>query len=130
MARINGMNSDRPSAVHDLKDAEDRRASNSYLVFLGWIGLQLAGYALLVLSASDVTPMNCTGLCFSPRGDLQLIGMVFVFPLVLGQVIFGMLLTAVYNRKQMTSLATGSLSFFATFVVAAFITGCFLQATR
>jgi ABC-type molybdate transport system permease subunit len=124
------MNSDRPSAVHDLEDAEDRRASNSYLVFLGWIGVQLAGYALLVLSASDASLVNCTGLCFSSRDGLQLIGMVFVFPLVLGQVIVGMLLTVAYNRGRMTSLATGSASFFTTFAVAAVITGAFLQANR
>jgi hypothetical protein len=124
------MNSDRASAVHDLEDAEDRRASNSYLVFLGWIGIQLVGYALLVLSASDVTPVNCSGFCFSPRGQLQVIGMVFVFPLVLGQVIVGMLLTVAYNRKQLTALATGSASFFTTFAVVAFIAGAFLQANR
>ncbi|GAA0927165.1 hypothetical protein GCM10009554_07930 [Kribbella koreensis] len=124
------MNSDRPSAVREAQDAEDRRASNSYLVFLGWIGIQLAGYALLVLSASDVSPMGCTGLCFSPRGTLMVIGMAFVAPVVLGQVAMGLLLTVVYNRKRMTSLATGSLSFFATFVVALFIAGCFLQANR
>jgi hypothetical protein len=130
MARINGMNSDRPSAVHALEDAEDRRASNSYLVFLGWVGLQLVGYALLVLSASDVSPVGCTGLCFSPRGVLEVVGMAFVFPLVLGQVIVGMLLTVAYNRKQMTSLATGSASFFTTFAAVAFIVGAFLQANR
>ncbi|MEV6416947.1 hypothetical protein [Kribbella sp. NPDC051718] len=124
------MNSDRPSAVREVEDAEDRRASNSYLVFLGWIGIQLAGYALLVLSASDVSPVGCTGLCFSPRGVLEVVGMTLVFPVVLGQVIVGMLLTVVYNRKQLTSLATGSASFFTTFAVVVFIAASFLSANR
>jgi hypothetical protein len=130
MARINRMNTDQPSWVQEHKDAEDRRASNSYLVFLGWIGVELVGYAAVVLSASGVTPANCTGLCFSPRDFLVLLGMMFGLWLLLGQVIVGMLITTAYNRRQMTSLSTGSLSFFATFAIVAVIIGLFLGATR
>ncbi|MFI5712013.1 hypothetical protein [Kribbella sp. NPDC051620] len=119
------MNSDRGSAVREM---EDRRTANSFLVFLGWVGIQLAGYALLVLSASDASPVNCSGLCFSSRGSLVLIGVVYVFPLVLGQVIVGMLLTVAYNRKQLSSLATGSASFFTTFAVVLLICGALAVA--
>ncbi|WP_020391008.1 hypothetical protein [Kribbella catacumbae] len=115
------MDNERPASVQGLKDAEDRRASNSGLVFLGWIGLELAAYAVLVLTASDEAPRNCSGLCFSDRGTLVLLGMMFGLFVLVGQLIVGLLLTKAYNRRRMTSFATGSAAYFTTFILASLV---------
>lgn len=122
------MSNYRPASVQQLKDAEDRRASNSGLVFLGWIGLELAAYAVLVLAASDATPPRCTGFCFSDRGTLVLLGMMFGLYVLIGQLIVGAFLTMAYNRRRMTSFATGSAAFFTAFAVLVAIVGAFAVA--
>jgi hypothetical protein len=122
MARIKDMNSYRPPAAQDAEDAEDQRASNSYLWFLGWVGVEVVGYALLVLFASDET-RACSGFCFSPQGTLVLLGLVFGLPALVGQLVVGGLLTVTYNRRRMTSLATGSASFFTTFAILVLVFG-------
>jgi hypothetical protein len=124
------MNSQQPSTAPEWKAAEDRRATNGYRVFLGWIGLELVGYAVLLLSASDVRPMGCTGFCFSPRGVLLVVGMALGFPVLLGQVIVGMLLTMLANRNQWGSFAAGTVAFFATLLVVGVIGGGYLASTR
>lgn len=117
------MNNYRPPTVQAIKDAEDRRASTSYLAFLGWVGAELAGYALLVMLASDRTSPGCSGFCFSPQGTVVLLGLIFGIPALIGQLIVGMLLTVAYNRRRMTPFATGSASFFTTFAVIVLILG-------
>jgi hypothetical protein len=130
MARIIRMNSDQRPVAPEWKDAEDRQASNGYLVLLGWLGVELVGYAVLVLSASDEAPLGCTGLCFSPQDFLVLLGMMFGLPILIGQLIVGMLLTAAANRNEWGSFAAGSAAFFTTFLVVAVIAGGYLGSTR
>ena len=111
------MNNYRPAGVRTLKDAEDWRRSNSFLVFLGGVGLELVAYAALVLAASDTSPAHCSSLCFSDRDLLVLLGMMFGLFVLVGQLIIGMLLTSAYNHHRMTSFSTGSAAFFTTFAV-------------
>ncbi|MEV8375909.1 hypothetical protein AB0P21_24440 [Kribbella sp. NPDC056861] len=112
------MSSYRPSATQDL---EDRRASRSYRVLFGWLGLEVVGYALAVLLASDEPTSGCSGLCFSPQGTLVLFAMVFGVFVLGGQVIVGMLLTKIFNRNRLGSFANGTAAYFITFVVAALV---------
>jgi hypothetical protein len=109
------MNTDR----QQLQDAEVRRSTRSYRVFLAWVGAELAAYAAAILLASDETPQGCTGLCFSDRGLLILVGMMFGLPTLAGQLIVGLLLTNRYNRRQLTPLATGTAAYFTTLTLAA-----------
>jgi hypothetical protein len=88
-------------------------------VFLGWIGGELAAYGALILMASDTAPRNCGGLCFSPRGTLILLGMMFGLFVLVGQLIIGLLLTTAFNRRRMTSLTAGSTAFFITLTLSA-----------
>ncbi|WP_328327097.1 hypothetical protein OHA70_00075 [Kribbella sp. NBC_00382] len=101
---------------------------NGYRVFLGWIGVELAGYALLVLFASDEPNSGCVGLCFSDQGMLVLLGMMVGIFVLIGQVIVGLLLVKAYNRRRMTPLATGSAAFFTTFAVVVLIFGALAVA--
>lgn len=115
------MSSHPTTSPRDLGDAEARRSSRSFLVFLGWIGGELAAYAALILVASDTAPRNCGGLCFSQRGTLILLGMMFGLFVLVGQLIVGLLLTTAYDRRRMTSLAAGSAAFFTTFALTALV---------
>ncbi|MEU4396821.1 hypothetical protein [Kribbella sp. NPDC023855] len=115
------MSSYRTTSPQDLGSAEARRSSRSFLVFLAWIGAELAAYAALILVASDTAPRNCGGLCFSPRGTLILLGMMFGLFVLVGQLIIGLLLTTAFTRRRMTSLAAGSAAFFTTLVLSALV---------
>jgi hypothetical protein len=105
------------------QDREARRASASYRVFFGWVGLEVAGYALAVLFASDEPNSGCSGLCFSDQGTLMLFGMIFGVFVLGGQVIVGLLLNKSFNRNRLSSFVNGSAAFFVTFVVAALVLG-------
>lgn len=93
----------------------------SYRVFLGWIGLELAGYALAVIFASTEPNSGCTGLCFSDQGLLVLFAMTLGIFVLGGQVLVGLLLTKSFDRRRLTPLAAGSAAFFVTFVVVALV---------
>ena len=117
------MNSYRPASAQDLQHAGARQSPHSFLVFLGWIGVEVAAYAVLVLTASDESPANCSSLCFSPRGTLILLGMMFGLAALVGQLIVGLLLTRVSTRRRMSPLAAGSTAFFITFALTALVLG-------
>lgn len=108
-----------PVSVQDLQHAEVRRSSRGFLVFLAWIGVEVAIYAALVLTASDETPPSCSGLCFSTRETLILLGMMVGLAALVGQLIVGLLLTGAFTRRQMSPLAAGSAAFFTTFALTA-----------
>lgn len=110
-----------PASGQDLQHAEVRRSSRGFLVFLAWISAELAVYATLVLAASDETRPNCSGLCFSDREILILLGVMFGIAALVGQLIVGLLLTGAFTRRQMTPLAAGSAAFFITFALTALI---------
>jgi len=114
------MDSYGPSAAQQL---EERRTSRSYRIFFGWVGAEVAGYAVAILLASDEPNSGCTGLCFSDQGMLALFAMVFGVFVLGGQVIIGLLLTKSFNRKRLSSFATGSAAFSITFILASLILG-------
>jgi hypothetical protein len=95
----------------------------SYLVFLGWIGAELAGYALLALLASNEPPDTCSGLCFSDRGLILILGMVFGLLTLAAQLIVGVPLTKMYGRRGMRARGAGTAAFFTTFGVIALVLG-------
>ncbi|WP_433007477.1 hypothetical protein [Kribbella sp. CA-294648] len=117
------MDTYRPASGHDLQHAEVRRSSRGFLVFLAWIGAELVIYAALVFAASDETRPNCSGLCFSDRELLILLGMMFGLAALVGQLIVGLLLTRVYHRRRMTPFAAGRTAFFITFALTALVLG-------
>ncbi|GAA0927160.1 hypothetical protein GCM10009554_07920 [Kribbella koreensis] len=104
-------------------ESKTKQMSSGYLVFLGWVGVELAGYALLALLASDEPPATCSGLCFTDRGLILLLGMMFGV-LTLGvQLVVGVPLTRMYGRRGMRPRGAGSAAFFTTFGVIALVLG-------
>jgi hypothetical protein len=100
-----------------------QQVSSGYLVFVGWIGVELAGYALLAVLASDEPPATCSGLCFSDRGLILILGMMFGV-LTLGvQLVVGVPLTKMYGRRGMRPRGAGSAAFFTTFGAIAVVLG-------
>ncbi|NEA33690.1 hypothetical protein [Streptomyces sp. SID13031] len=93
----------------------------SYRVFFGWVGLELAGYVLAVVFASDEPNSGCTGLCFSDQGLLVLFAMTFGVFVLGGQVLVGLLLTKSFDRSRRSPFVTGSTAFFITFIVVALV---------
>jgi hypothetical protein len=105
-----------------LKDADDLRVSNSYVVFLGWIVVEVAAAAIYIWMA-DNTPRPCTGFCSSSRQEgLVFMAMGLGAPLLFGQFVFGLLVTAYLNRQRYSSFAAGSIAFFTTTICATLIT--------
>ncbi|WP_020391010.1 hypothetical protein [Kribbella catacumbae] len=110
------MNNYRPPAVQTGTDTEDRRASNSYLVFLGWIGIELTPFAIVLLSACGATLAPWHDRCWR---DMSLLYGMASIPALIGQLIVGWLLTMAYNRRRMTSFATGSAAFVTSLAIVA-----------
>jgi hypothetical protein len=106
------------------------RTSNGSGAFLGWIVAELAGYGLLVASASDQRSTTCTGLCFTEREFLLYLGLVFGFWVVLAQTILGLVVTARFHRGGMSPAAAGSAAFFSSLAVVAGAVGLLIAAQR
>jgi hypothetical protein len=106
------------------------RTSNGSGAFLGWIVAELAGYGLLVTSASDQQSITCTGLCFTERELLLYLGLVFGFWVVLAQTVLGLVITERFHRGGMSPSAAGSAAFFSTFAVVAAAVGLLIGAQR